>query len=134
MMHDGIRLASNTGLKCRVSLGGPELWQFGIFKTWDSFVHALPIVDTLSQVPKTTRVGIWTGPLEVEWNTDMESIFWLHIKGLVHFKNTNFLVIYSPKCHPRCTYLSSVENKLKFLRKTIQDFSPYVGLQWWPTG
>ncbi len=58
MMHDGIRLASNTGPKCGVCVKGPELWYFGVLKAWDSFVHALPVVDTLSQVAKTTRVGI----------------------------------------------------------------------------
>ncbi len=33
----------------------------------------------------------------------------------------------SSRCH---VFLSSVEKKLSFLRKTFQDFSPYNGLQW----
>ncbi len=28
MMHDGIRLASNTGPKCGVCVKGPKLWHF----------------------------------------------------------------------------------------------------------
>jgi len=30
--------------------------------------------------------------------------------------------------------LSSVEKKLRFLMKTLQDFSPYNGLYWAPNG
>jgi len=30
--------------------------------------------------------------------------------------------------------LSLVRKKCRSLRKTFQDFSPYSGLQWWPTG
>ncbi len=55
------------------------------------------------------------------------------IKGEVHFQNEHFLIIYSP---PRkmFVFISSVEKKWRYLRKTFQDFSPYNGLQWWPTG
>ncbi len=51
------------------------------------------------------------------------------VEGEVHFQNLNFLIIYSPPCHPRCSCVSSVTKKFRFLRKTFQDFSPYSGLQ-----
>ncbi len=51
------------------------------------------------------------------------------IKGVVHFQNN--LIIYSTPCHPRHVhvFLSLVGKKLRFLRKSFQDFSPYRGLQ-----
>ncbi len=56
-----------------------------------------------------------------------------HITGLVHFQNKNFPIIYPHVIQDVLVFLSSVENKLRFLRKTFQDFSPYSGLQWGST-
>ncbi len=57
------------------------------------------------------------------------------IKQLVHFQNKKILIIYLPPCHPRFSCLSIFSRKeIKVLRKTFQDFSPYSGLQWEPTG
>ncbi len=57
------------------------------------------------------------------------------IKRVVHFQNENFLIKYSPHViQDAYDFLSSVEKKLRFLRKTFQDFPPHSGLQWWPVG
>ncbi len=59
----------------------------------------------------------------------------LFLKGLVHFQNKNFLIIYLPHVIQDVhVFLSSVTKKLSFLRKAFQDFSPYSGLQWRPMG
>ncbi len=38
---------------------------FGVFKTWESLAHLLPVAYTCSQVTKTVSVGIWTGQMLV---------------------------------------------------------------------
>ncbi len=63
MMHDGIRLASNTTPKRildSVGLVSIKALHFGILKTWDSLAHLLHVARTCSQVAKTASVGIWT--------------------------------------------------------------------------
>ncbi len=41
-------------------------------------------------------------------------------KGLVHFQNKKFLIIYSPPCHPRCSCLSFFSRKeIKVFEKNI---------------
>ncbi len=45
MMHDGIHLALNTTSECGLSV---RALRFGIFKTWDSLVHLLPVLCTHS--------------------------------------------------------------------------------------
>ncbi len=38
---------------------------FGVFKTWESLEHLLPVACACSQVTKTVSVGIWTGQMLV---------------------------------------------------------------------
>ncbi len=47
----------------------------------------------------------------------------LSIKGLVHFQNKNFLIIYSPPCHPRCSCFSFFSRKeITFFEENIPGF------------
>ncbi len=44
---------------------------FGVFKTWDSLAHLLPVACTRPQVAKTASVGVWTSqtsPMTVLYN------------------------------------------------------------------
>jgi len=49
------------------------------------------------------------------------------IKGVVHFKKKTFVDNLLTMYHIH-VFLSSVEKKLRFLMKTLQDFSPYNAL------
>ncbi len=45
------------------------------------------------------------------------------IKGLVHFQNKNFLIIYSPPYHPTCSCLSFFSRKeIKVFEENIPGF------------
>jgi len=55
-------------------------------------------------------------------------------KGVVHLKKKKMLIIYSPPSKMSMSFFLSVKNKLRFLIKTFQDFSPYNALQWEPNG
>jgi len=50
-------------------------------------------------------------------------------KVVVHLKKKNFLIIYSPPCHPKCPCLSFLSQKeIEVFDENIPGFSPYNGL------
>ncbi len=83
---------------------------------------------------KTLHLHRLQGTAQTHFTEEIYLIILLLPLFKVHFQNKKILIIYIPPCHPRCPCLSSVKNKLRFLKNTFQDFCPSSGLQWEPTG